>query len=596
MKAQVIPTFLPNQGINLDKPEEMLKEVISPYSRNMEFYNERLQGRLGIEKFDTAALSGAVLLIDQFWQFDETWDLMVATKKDIYKYNFSNSNYDILTPTYTAGTITLTATGTSTAVQGDSACAWATNLGAGDYIKLGTGNVNTDAAWYEIESITNESACVIADYIAAAATGASQSYVARTIFQGADTNYWRAVNFQDSNLSETWIATNGVDTPVRYSGTGQVTPLATVPTGFTTARYIDVYKDRIIFAWSVEGGANQPQRVRWSQVANCESWDDLHFQDFLDETSWITGLATLSDYLVVFKEDNAYVGRYINPTDIYDFEKSTSCVGCKAQNSVVESQNSLFYYGSDNSFHRWNIVSDINITPDFTADVKNFDPNLEEYVYGKYISERKQIRWFVPVTDVVFNNQCYVYSLDNGSNQIWEYVNTAACSCIGSYLNTTDLYVDDTIWGEYYVDEREGFWDDRTFLDNAPIVLYGGSDGYVRRADQGTKDDDVAYSRKFRTVRMNYGSPNTNKRIWKQQWWFDAENTGVMTLKIKKDDKNDWETDTKTISLIDTTKDKIKTTVTWDKEAQNFQYQLETSSHCAFYGFLNFIFPKKRSI
>ena len=86
-KLQIIPTFLPNKSVVLNAPEEFLKNQFSTGdSRNMEFADELLQGRLGLDKLDETELSGEILLIDQFWKYTGTWYLLFATTKDIYKF------------------------------------------------------------------------------------------------------------------------------------------------------------------------------------------------------------------------------------------------------------------------------------------------------------------------------------------------------------------------------------------------------------------------------------------------------------------------------------------------------------------------------
>jgi len=586
------PTFLPNKGINLDKPEEFLKNQFSTGdSRNMEFYDELLQGRQGLQKFDTAVLSDDVLLIDNFIEFSSTRHLLVCTCKDIYQYDFSNTRFTILTPTYTTGLISI-GTGDLTVVIG-SGTSWDTELAAGDYIKIGTGAIHTGSTWYEIDSV--DSATQVTLTTAAVYTAAWSGYVARTIFQGTSTDFWRARAFMDENFTETWIATNGVDTPVRWSGSGQVAPLATVPTGFTSAKFIEVYKDRLCFGWTVEGGGNQPQRVRWSAVADCETWDDTHFHDFMEEGTWITQMGIMSDYWVVFREEDAYIGRYIGGDYIFDFEKSSSCAGVWGQNSLVIRQKDAFYYGPDSKFHKWDLLTDSIITESIFPHTSEYNPNLEQHIYGYNVSWKNQIRWFCPYSDATYNNECVVYDFLYDIVQIWEYQQTQGCCCIGEYLRTTDLYVDDSVWGEYYVDEQEGFWDDRSFLDDAPHLVYGGYDGYIREADTGDDDDGTAFNRTFESLRDNFGLPQENKRLRKQQIWLESSTTGSVAVTLKLDDSNSYDAKTNTISLINANRDIIKKDITWNKTAQNFKTKITASVHWAMLGFLNYVHPKGKT-
>ena len=601
VQLKEIPTFLPNKSIVLNKPEEFLnKNFSSDASRNMEFYNEELRGRLGLLKFDEQILSGPVLLTDQFWKYIGSWYFMVCTTKDIYKYDFDTKKYNILTPLLIgtgSNSITI-GTGTSAYIVIGTGVNFTTEgIKAGDYIKIGTGNVNADATWYEVAS--KDSATQLTLVTPAAACSASQ-YIVRKCFTGGAGDFWRAVTFQDATLGETWIATNGVDTPVRYTGSGQVQALANLPTNFVSAKYIDIYKDRLLFLNTVESG-NQPQRERWSAVADCEDWDDIDFKDFVEEGYWITGSIVWNGYHIVFRERDAYVGRWVGGDAVFDYDGNSSCSGVWAPNSIVANSTRIYYYGPDNKFHSWNLITEEDISEVILPYTVNFDPNLESRIFGYQIESKNQIRWLVPYGNPDYMNACIVWDYNNENLYIWEYESEQALCSIGEYLNVEDLYIDDDVWGELYIDEQDGFWDDRIFLDGAPQIIYGGSDGYLRKADIGYFDDvdadgtGVPYSRIFESIRQNFQMANAIKRLWKQQHWLKSDIAGSVTIKLKKDDSNIYESAEKTISLIDLNRDIIKKNITWDKHGENFKTRIEADNHFSMLGWINSIFIKGKT-
>ena len=583
--------MLPNKGFILNKPEEMLLEQFSPYSRNMEFYNELIQGRTGLIKFDPTVLSGPILRIDQFWKFSYTWWLVVMTTKDIYTYDFSSKRYDILTPVYTTGTIEVQA-GTPTILRGDGTL-WLANLKVGDFVKIGAAGIHTGSTWYEVLTVDSDTQITLTT--AAPATAAGTAYVGRQCFTGSNINYWSSITFQDLSKGETWIGVNGKDLPVYWNGTGQVKVLTGLSTAFAAAKYVQTYKNRVLFAWTVEGGQNQPQRERWSDVGNCCSWPDINFHDFLDEDTWISGICNFNDYHIVFKEYEAYVGRHVGGDYIFEFEKSTTCVGAKSFQSIVPKQDYIYYFGRDNEFHRWNLLRDDSISNQILPETRDFDPNKEEYVYGWDAIVKHQIRWHCARSGASYNNYTVVYDYVNDILQVWEYKNPQALCSIGEYLNIADLYVDDSVWGEYYVDEQDDYWDSRYFLSNAIIVVYGGYDGIVRNSDIGYEDDGYEYTRTFRSARMNYGKPDYFKRLWKQEFWFeDGLAPDTVDIKIRKDDNTGWEILTKNVSLYSGSKDVIKKIVEWNKEARNFQIEINSTNHFSMLGWLNLIFLKRK--
>ena len=592
MGVKIVPTFLPNQSIVLDKPEEFLKnQYQSDQSRNMEFFNEELRGRLGLVKFNATALSGPVLLEDQFWKYDGTWSFMVCTTKDIYKFDFNSSTYEILTPlSIGTGVNSITiGTGASALIVIGTGCNFTTEgIKAGDFIKIGTGSPNVNDTWYEVA--TKDSATQLTLTTAAAACTA-QPYMIRKCFSGAVTDQWHARTFQDGILGETWLATNGVNPPILYLGSGQVRPVANLPTGMTTAKFVEVYKDRVVWLHTSESG-DQPQRERWSAVGNCESYNDLDFLDFIANGYWITGTLNWNGYHIVFRERDAYVGRWVGGTAIFSYEGNSSCGGLWASKSICATTSKIYYYGPDNRFKAWNLITEESITEDILTYVNNFDPDKEIQIQGYQFESRNQMRWFVPYGNPTYNNVCVVWDYYNERLFLWEYKSAQACLSMSEYVNTTDIYIDDAVWSEYYVDEQDGFWDDRTFLDGAPITVYGGYDGIIRKSDLGYDDDGEEYTRTLESMRNNFKLPQIIKRLWKQQHWLKTDQTGVVTISIKTDDSKTWRTATNEISLIDASRDIIKKNITWDAHAENFKTRIQSTNHFSVLGWLDYIFPK----
>lgn len=592
-KLQTEPIVIPGNklGIKTDFPEQFLDKAMSPYSRNIEYVDGVLAGRGGLNKLDSTQLKGAVLLMDQFYLFDGTNYFIVCTTKDIAYYDFSSSYYVYLTPLEQTGLV-LMGTGTAVLKAYGSGTSWMSSVSVGDYFKLGTGSINSSATWYEVASVDTGTQITL---VSAPTGNGYMGYTIRKLFNCGSTNYWSSTVFQDSTLGETWIATNGVDTPVRWSGSGQVVPISTgLATSMTTARYVASYKDRLFWAWTEEG-ANQPQRVRWSAVANCESIDDDDFEDFVDDQSWITGLTIFSDYLAIFKERGAMIGRYVGGDYTFDFEVSTVPVGCYASNSIVANADNIYYYGVDNKFHRWNFLREEDISTDILPWTKDFDPNTEQGIFGWEVEWKNQIRWFVPHGSTNYNNHVIVYDYEQDIIEIWDTSQSKSLSCMGEYVRTADLYFDDSVYGEEYFDDELTYFDDRTFIDAAPVLVYGGYDGYVRRADTGTDDDGTAYTREFKTKRLDFRYPAIEKRLWEQEWAFNTQTTGSVTLTLYKGDKTDPELTTKTISMVNSTQDVIRKEVTWDKTAYTFQFDLKSTDHFELIGFLNHWLPKGKT-
>ena len=587
------PVFLPNKGIDLTKPEQFLNKQLSPYSRNMMFENERIQGRPGFIEFDAYAFPDAILLVDQFWKEDSSYDLMVCTARDVAKYDFGNTRYDFLTPLYTTGTIEVQV-GTPTILRG-TGTSWLANIAVGDFVKLGAGSVHSDSTWYEVTVVTSNVLLTVASAMPTTAAGAS--YVARQTFDGSDTDLWSRTEFLDDNLGEIWCATNGIDTPIYYDGTGQVQFFTGLPTGFTTAKYISQFFNRIVFGWCVEGGQNQPIRIRWCQPSDITDWDDLHVNDLEqpDFTYWIVGMTVFNDYMIIPKEGGAYVMRPVDSDAIFEFAFTSIFLGNFAAFSVINIGGSIYYFGYENRFRKATLIDDTPLFDPIAPFTRALDPNLAQFIYGYQLEYKDQIRWMLPYDSGNGVQPVVYFDYKEKVIEIWEYVHAEGFGCIGEYLNVTDLYVDDAVWGEYYVDEQDDYWDARSFAANAPIILYGGRDGIVYTADIGLTDNGEVYPRILDTARLDFKKPHIRKRMFRQQWWFDKETSGTATIKMKKDDKSTFEPTTKEIDLTSALKDIIKKTITWDKDFENVKMRVEANNHFALHGFINWMSDKGRT-
>lgn len=740
-KALPYPIFLPNKGPVLDKPDEFLGDVFSPRSRNMEFYNELLQGRGGLSKFMTTKLNGAVLAKTFHKSFAGLRTELFATPSDIYAADFTNSRFDILTPTYEVGKIMVT--NASTKVYGGfevdncdtnpvgwvdgsagdvvvsretsdfkegtasvklvvgagavleplayhdiasknltaydsigfwfkstvalnagdlqfmmdntAACAspletinfpaiaantwtwvsltiatpaaltavisigikqavdkgamtlyidqivagdWLDHLGAGDFIKIGAGSINTAATWYTIASVdTDTSLTLTAVY--AETSAYQQSYVVRLIFQGDSGDIWSTQQFIDDALGPVVVFTNGVDTPVYYAGSGQCVAMSGFITDFVSAKYVSSFKGRLAFDWLVLAGGNEPTAQCISDVFNILSWDDLLIRFFNEENAdEIRGACVFGGYHVVFKENEAYIGRFTGGDVIFDYDHTSQCRGVRAPFSIIVTNEAIFYYATDKKFHRWNLLQDDIISESIFPETKEFDPNTDELIRGFEVSRRNQLRWFCPYGYTAKHNYVFVYYRQQKIPAVWEYAQADACCCMGSYRRQSDVYADDPVFGAQYADETAGFADDSSFLDNADIAVYGGWDGYVRIADSGlTTDDGSTFTRQLRLKRLNFAILDMRKRLVWQVWWLQAALSGEVQIKMRLDNKTSYEVTVKTISLVadDADKEIIKPVIKWNKTAQNFQPEIVATNHFAMQGVENFFFPRRKT-
>jgi hypothetical protein len=596
-KLQTEPILVPGNklGIQLNFPEQFLDKAMSPYSRNIEYVNGVLSGRSGMAKFDTTQLKGNVMLMEQFTKFNGDSYFITCTNKDIMYYDFSNTRFVYLNKLYQTGLAKM-GTGADVLKVFGSGTSWLSEVSVGDYFKWGTGDLYSDSTWYEIATVDTGTQVTL---ITAPTGSTYAAYTIRKLFTGQTgssvSDFWSTTIFQDVTLGETWVATNGVDVPVRWTGSGQVVDINTA-SGMTAAKYVSQFKDRLFYLNTTEGGEDQPQRARWTGVANIATNNSADFTDFMENQSPITGAVEFNNYFAIFKEDGARIGRYVGGDYTFDFEVSSVPAGCRAPNSIINNGDDIYYYGSDGKFHRWNFLREEDVSTDILPWTKDFDPNLDTFIFGYPVPSKNQIRWFVPHGTTSYNNYVVVFDYEQEIMEIWDTGQEQALCSMGEYITTSDEYFDDAILGEEYFDEQIDYFDDQTNLDASSVLVYGGYDGYIREADSGTQDDGEDYTRIFRTKRLDFRYPVLEKRLWKQEWAFNTQTSGsTVSLYMKKGDNTTDETETKSIDLTSTTKDVIRPEVTWDKTDYTFQFELKSTSHFELLGFLNHWFPKGKT-
>lgn len=137
--------------------------------------------------------------------------------------------------------------------------------------------------------------------------------------------YWAT-----SSMSDVMIFTNGVDAVKKYDPVNGVSDLAGNP---PKAKHIALYKNYLFLANTVDGVNKYPQNVVYSSFDSVEDWQTFNFfqaQDYSD--SYITGLASTNDYLIVFKSESVWAITGYSP-DTFAARK-LSDVGCIAPGSI----------------------------------------------------------------------------------------------------------------------------------------------------------------------------------------------------------------------------------------------------------------------
>ncbi len=217
-------------------PSDLISDVEMADAENVFFQDGFVKTRSGYSTFGShLPLRGSLIQLDQFKDFSESTWLFCLTDKNIYEWNSTTSNWDVL--------------------LGPKDISTAYGIGAygkGPFGGGGTGlyGIGPYGAGLYGQSIQ---------------------------FTGDDSNFWSFDQVRDLTQSQPWwVATNNVDSPIVFKGgsnTSWETLLDTVGGVTFTAKFLVEFKSHLVFLDTTEGGNRYPQRMRWSNTADPDNID-----------------------------------------------------------------------------------------------------------------------------------------------------------------------------------------------------------------------------------------------------------------------------------------------------------------------------------
>jgi hypothetical protein len=276
-----------------------------------------------------------------------------------------------------------------------------------------------------------------------------------TTITAGDNNLVSSITYRD-----TWLATNGVDRPFQWDGVTALAKLMTVPTGLTKAKFVEVFQNYTILANVTVSGAEHKSRVYWSTIGQIGVWSATDFNNVSrDDGSVITGLKTLGQELIIFKEFSIWKAEFTGSRDVpFAFTKTRSNVGAVAGHSVQEIDNRLMFRSQDGWYlfdgnNSQKISNRINVTVD------GFNDSRAEFTASAY--QKSKNRYWSSASNGA--------ATQNDTIMPWDSSNNAWSRYIGFNANVFAIV---TTSGE----ER---------------IYFGDYAGFVYRADTGTSDNPL---------------------------------------------------------------------------------------------------------
>lgn len=162
-----------------------------------------------------------------------------------------------------------------------------------------------------------------------------------------DSNFTSFRTFKD-----TVLGTNGVDVPFKWDGTGNGATL-TVPTGLTKAKFVEIFQGYTILAHVTVSATAHNSRGYWSTINTIETWNAADNVDISPaDGENITGLKTLGEELVIFKDRSIHKAIFTGDRDIpFIIRKTRSEAGAVSGHSIQEIKNGLVFRAEDGLYY-----------------------------------------------------------------------------------------------------------------------------------------------------------------------------------------------------------------------------------------------------
>ena len=251
----------------------------------------------------------------------------------------------------------------------------------------------------------------------------------------------------------------------------------------TTCKYITFRKERLYAA----GDSSKPNRLFYTDVALPGTWDTgNNFIDISDnDGDVITGIATLSDVLVVYKHNSIWL---VYGTSNADFavQQVSSFVGCDAPHTLNSYENKHYFLdktgvyifdGSNLALISENIYNDVTLKVIGLSDI----PSAR---FGEAVA-------------VMYNRQYYLsYSKGGETSNANMFVYNLLLNAWSRFEGISASSF--ATWN--------GVGDDRE--------LYSGDyAGFVHKLDEGLSDNGADIETKYTSKYVHFGNPMLHKRI-----------------------------------------------------------------------------------
>ena len=454
---------------------------------------------------------------------------------------------------------------------------WAGQLGAGDFITIGTTYSSADT-WYEVSSVDSDTEITLTA-VYAGSTAYQQAYLARLTFSGTDIQFPESLTFNDK-----WIYNGGgADALQEWSGVNQLSEISGSP---PKAKHLYMFENYLILG-NLTSTSVEPYTYQWCSVGDETAWSTGNSgSDSIKDFYEVMGFEQIKGNLFIFTERSIEKLWLVDSDKVFDKERTKDGIGCYASRSIVNAGEEILFYSIDFTFRSFNGYTCRSISGNIEETVKNINPIYEKRIAGYYAEESNKVLFSVPTTESTGElNKLLVYDMNTEEDQDkWTFINIGVCTFAG-YQEEEQLtwagltYTKWSLW-------PWTIWRTKAGRENAPKDLVSDYSGYVHNIFNSETDDGSAYTRSF--VLGTDLSPEGSflhlyKRLIKIYLLFRKESSGTIDLYTKKDFESSWALVEDGVSLTGDA-DIVRAEVNCDLFAKHFLFKLSSTDRFRFIG------------
>ena len=359
-----------------------------------------------------------IIYYNQFFETQKS--TVVVTEKDIWVYDLQNKKWDVRTPIYTTGTVSVndgenTVTGTSTL--------WLTNNiddGNGSYeIKFNTQDPNDlTKTWYVITTVSGEGSLTIGtNYSGSSLTGVQ--YCIRKCLYGGNSDWTIAT---DSVGTRGLFIVDGY----RVIQLGDPDNQAVDVSGANPAYYCGFYGSasgqHLVLGNTTDTGVRQPMTLEMSDIGQPTQFTEGYYIDLYDSNDEIVGMRKIRDYIAVYKRHSITLLYPAYTTDLFTTKENVvNGVGAVNNSVIADCNNFHIFMGETNVY----IFDGVNLAPIGDSIKRTLFNNINwdfiHHAHAFYDSVHDLYMLFVPRIGEEYPKICYVYDVITQAWTIFEY-------------------------------------------------------------------------------------------------------------------------------------------------------------------------------